>query len=106
MVRTKEPIPRSEVRKPEWLQGTASEVWDQYAPELIQLGLLTGMDCETFSAFCVASARMRDTPDSVNAPILNQIRVLGACFGMSPAERTRFTAQAQEPKAVAVAGMR
>ena len=68
-----------------WPTGTGAKVWRQYAPELVELGLLTGMDVETFSAFCVLAAKMRDHPDRMGPGDFGQLRLLGATFGMSPA---------------------
>ena len=94
-VKTNEPKPTSVARKPDWLEGTAAEVWDEYAPQLIQLGLLTGVDVELFAAFCTLAATLRDTPEKMRPAHFGQLRMLSSCFGMSPAERTRFSAPAE-----------
>jgi phage terminase small subunit len=94
--RTKEPTATGKVRKPSWLDGTAVDVWRQYAPELEEIGLLTSVDVEVFAAFCCLAARMRDNPDRMTATDFGHLRLLGAVFGMSPAERSRIVVQSPD----------
>jgi phage terminase small subunit len=90
-------MPKSEARKPAWLNETEAQVWDQYAPQLLELGLLTGMDVETFSAFCRLAAKIR-TQTTVNPNDVAQLRLIAACFGMTPSDRPRLSApEQQEP---------
>jgi phage terminase small subunit len=106
--RTKEPTATGKVRKPSWLDGTAGQIWKEYAPQLEEIGLLTSVDVEVFSAFCCLAARMRENPDNMKAADFGHLRLLGATFGMSPAERSRITVQPQDEKTSlrGAAGMR
>jgi len=41
---------------PEWLSDAAREEWDRLAPEIEELGLLTGADRAAFAGYCSAYA--------------------------------------------------
>ncbi|HEW79406.1 MAG TPA: phage terminase small subunit P27 family [Phycisphaerales bacterium] len=42
--------------KPQHLTGLASELWDKWAPELVQKGFLTPLDGATFTVLCQSHA--------------------------------------------------
>src|SRR5262249_16872713 len=44
---------------PNWLDDIAKAKWAQIAPELIQLGLLTSVDGDSFAAYCQAFAEFQ-----------------------------------------------
>jgi hypothetical protein len=58
------------------------------------------------AAFCLLAAKMRTKPDRMGAQDYAQLRMLGAVFGMGPAERTGLTSKAKEQAAIQKAGMR
>jgi phage terminase small subunit len=105
-VNPNEPQPEGPVRKPDWLEGTASEVWDEYAPQLTELGLLTSIDTLPFCGLCILAARMRDEPDKMRSCDFGQLRLLAVTFGMAPTERARFTESAGKDKASSRASLR
>lgn len=71
-----EPIPAQlEVRPPTWLKGDARKLWDQYAPDLVDKGVLKFWDVPTFAWACrqyVAGLRSLDKVDSEGPTIKGQ----------------------------------
>ncbi|MFJ4687067.1 phage terminase small subunit P27 family [Streptomyces sp. NPDC088789] len=60
-INTDEPQPDSgDVAAPGWLGAEAMEVWEEYAPDLEAVRVLTSWDVEAFAAWCDAAARRRD----------------------------------------------
>lgn len=104
------PVPLAPSR-PDWVDGKAAEIWDEYAPKLERLGILTEIDGLAFGALCVEMAeyiKMRgDATDSVQefstgarqvAPeitiahkCLDKARALFAEFGLTPSSRARLS---------------
>ena len=96
---------------PEWLSDGAREKWEELALRLHNLGLLTEIDLDVFSAYCVSWSNWRSAEDSVkefgptttaqsgytqvSAHVtraknhLAEIIKLGALLGLSPSARTR-----------------
>lgn len=85
-----EPAPEGAIVKPKLKPGP-SKVWDQYAPELIRLGLLTSLDIDLFAQWCeLAWFLRRCKPEERTAAALAQLRVIGGAFGMGASERARI----------------
>jgi phage terminase small subunit len=78
---------------PAWLDGTAAVVWQEYAPQLTELGLLRRLDTESFTAFCLQAAKMRDHPDRMSPADYAQLRIIGEAFGMNPSARSRIVVE-------------
>lgn len=130
----KRPLPKGEPRPdptraivaPPVLGEAARALWDEMAPELIRLGVLTFVDAPSFAAYCrawgviveaeVAMARMAAADPVMGAlvirtaggtPIQNPMLGIinrawkdlvryGAEFGLTPAARARITTQPQD----------
>jgi len=45
------------VAAPEWLKGAALEIWNQRAPGLVRMRLLSATDTDAFARYCVNFAR-------------------------------------------------
>ena len=97
---------------PSWLSETAKQEWARVAPELERFGLLTELDSACFSGYCSAYAEWRETqeilqregwtyttsqgqvrprPEAIiSRHALDQMRKLGALFGMTPSDRGRM----------------
>lgn len=61
-----EPQPGADaIEPPNWLSAQAVEVWERYAPDLIDKGVLTAWDCEAFACWCDAVVRRRDAAGHV-----------------------------------------
>lgn len=109
-----EPKPAaSDEAPPTWLRGdpSAIAVWNEFAPEMIRLGLLTKVDrllfaslCERVSVYRRAARKLRRDLTQESGPngrvkrpeteiakgAIDTIRALAAGFGMSPADRARL----------------
>jgi phage terminase small subunit len=85
-----EPKPEGEVVRPRFLKGRAAGIWDEYAPELIRLGVLTSIDAHTFAAWCALTAEFERAPTKMLAAKITQMRGLAASFGMDASSRTRL----------------
>lgn len=85
-----EPVPSGAVIKPRFLTGRASKVWDEYAPGLIRVGLITAADRHAFAALCCLMAEFEAEPRDMVASRIAQMRALWAEFGMTPSARTRL----------------
>jgi len=109
------------VVKPSYLSKRASEKWDDLAPHLEAMGVLTAADVDMLAAYCESYARWRvlvelaaksppvfkrvvkagDDPVFVRNPIWSQVRdataelrVLAREFGFSPSARSGIDGQA------------
>lgn len=121
----KRPLNRAEPRPepkvpdcPAYLVGQARAEWERIAPELLRLGLLTGIDAAALAGYCLAYATVAEAerhlapaPDGrsrlvVKAPqsgyamqnpfvgirnaALDQMRKFLVEFGMTPSSRSRI----------------
>lgn len=107
-----EPQPaEGEVTAPEELSDDARAVWDQLAPDLIRVGVLTAWDVPAFVMVCEVLARYRQATKLVNGSALlvqgpngfvknpallvqREAEVtfaqLGARFGLTPSDRSQL----------------
>src|SRR5918994_921746 len=79
-----EPKPTPGCKKPSFVKGKCARIWNQYAPELERLGLLTSVDGPLFAAWCFLVAKMEKDFDSMSAADISQLRLTSAVFGMEP----------------------
>jgi phage terminase small subunit len=92
-----EPQPQGEVEKPRFLKGRAAKLWDQYAPELIRLRVLTVIDAHNFAAWCSLAAEFEKDPAGMVAAKIGQMRGLASSFGMDAAARARLGGSGEKP---------
>jgi phage terminase small subunit len=83
-----EPKPEGKAVRPKFLRGRAAELWDEYAPKLEAMGVLTDVDAHLFAAWCSLAAEMEKRPMSPAG--VAQFRGLSAAFGMEPSARARL----------------
>lgn len=61
-----EPQPEvGDVEPPDWLSAKARDIWNLRAPELMALGVLTGIDADTFGAYCQTCVDYLEAVDNV-----------------------------------------
>lgn len=89
-INAKEPVPPGQVRRPAFLEGRAAELWDEYAPALVALKVLTPVDAHTFAAWCALTAQFEADPAGMVAAKITQMRGLAASFGLEPSARARL----------------
>jgi len=88
-----EPRPGGVAQKPAFLEGRASQIWDQYTPQLIANNLLTSLDGHSFAVWCSLAAELEHSPERMTASRIAQLRAIGSCFGLDPSSRSRLSAQ-------------
>lgn len=96
-----EPEPRGEAVMPAWLLDfpRAVAVWQEVAPRIQAMGLLTDADQETFARYCALTAEHRKDPEAFPASKMARLDSLEARFGMDPSSRARLGgAAAKKPK--------
>src|SRR5262245_41098800 len=104
-----EPTPAlATAEPPKWLDDTAIEVWNDVAPELVRLGLLTQVDrhalagaCRWWAVYRKLDASLRDETVEVSQSQGRKFRIaqqafasamtVFARFGVTPSERARLT---------------
>jgi phage terminase small subunit len=91
-----EPKPASGCEKPKFLKGRAARIWDEYAPELERIGLLTTVDGHVFAAWCTLAAELESQAGKMSAPRIAQMRMLAAAFGLEPSSRARLVVKPDE----------
>jgi phage terminase small subunit len=85
-----EPKPVGPVTRPTFMGGRAAELWDEYAPKLIELGILTSVDAHMFAVWCSLMADFETDPTEFNANRISQMRALASSFGMDSSSRSRM----------------
>ena len=96
---------------PDWIDDTATKEWQRLAPLLVRAGVLTEMDLDALTAYCVAWCTWKDATQKIRAfgmviktktgypiqspyiPIANTamttMKGLMTEFGMTPSSRNR-----------------
>jgi phage terminase small subunit len=78
--------------KPASLAGRAAEIWDEFAPELVAIGMLTSRDVLMFALWCQLGAKIET--GELSSALVTQFRLLGNDFGCSPSGKGRECAPA------------
>lgn len=92
-----EPKPKGPGTRPLWLRAGAVKVWDEYAPILLGMGLLTEADAEMFGVWCSLAALFRKNPASVPASKIARMDALSQRFGLDPSSRSRMSVKPEPP---------
>jgi P27 family predicted phage terminase small subunit len=103
---------------PRWLKADARAIWDELAPELHRLGLLTQIDVAVLAAACRWWAIYRRADRALNGPLLAETKANGrharpeygiaqrafheamrvfSRFGVTPSDRLHLRAPAAKP---------
>jgi phage terminase small subunit len=91
-----EPRPTLGCKRPKFLKGRAARIWDEYAPELERIGVLTAVDGHLFAAWCTLAAELETQAGKMSAPRIAQMRMLAAAFGLEPSSRARLVVKSDE----------
>lgn len=88
---TSEPEPpQGEIKRPAYLKYRAAELWDEYAPALVEMGTLTVVDVPNFAMWCKLAAEFEDNFAGMNASMIAQARMLAASLGMDASARAKL----------------
>src|SRR5687767_13719332 len=68
--------------KPACLSGRSSEIWDEFAPDLINQGMLTFADTLMFAVWCSLASKIEE--GDLKPALVTQFRLIGNDFGLSP----------------------
>src|SRR5688500_17548012 len=82
--------PEGPVVRPEFLKYRAAELWDEYAPPLIEMGTLTQVDVPNLATWCVLMAAFEEEKSKMNASTIAQMRMLAASLGMDASARAKL----------------
>lgn len=88
-----EPQPSGTAQRPDWLPLGARLVWDQYAPLLTRVGLLTAADADTFGRWCSLASEFRSAPADMPASKIARMDALEQRFGLDPSSRSRISVE-------------
>lgn len=75
---------------PAWLRAGGIRVWNEYAPILRRLGVLTDADAETFAQWCTLAAMFRKNPVVMPAGKIARMDAIAQRFGLDPSSRSRM----------------
>jgi P27 family predicted phage terminase small subunit len=105
------PAPPSSTDAPAWLDETGAAFWDEYAPQLVKLGLMTALDVPEFAAACQQESlyqqltavvlahptwkRAKDLDTRAGRALAHRDRIL-ARFGFDPSSRSKLSVAPQK----------
>lgn len=92
-----EPTPEGHAEPPGWMRPAARKIWDEYAPKLDYLGVLTDIDAEAFAQWCTLASMFRRKPVDMPASKLARMDSLAQQFGLTPSSRTRIKVTPKKP---------
>jgi phage terminase small subunit len=84
--------PKGDVLAPAWLKRDRRSMaaWNEYAPKLIEMGVLTVVDVAMFAAWCSLYAEFQKAPDRIPANRIARMDALAGQFGLNPSARARM----------------
>ncbi|MDQ3275179.1 MAG: P27 family phage terminase small subunit [Actinomycetota bacterium] len=95
-INTREPVPTGPVVRPAFLVGRRAEIWDEYAPALVALKVLSPIDAHTFATWCCLAAELEEDPAGMLAARISQMRALASSFGLDASARARLGLNGKE----------
>lgn len=116
---TREPKPAKKAPTcPAWLEPEAKKEWRRLAKQMVEIGILTDIDRDSFAGYCQAYARWKEaeefisqhgsivrTPSgywqtvpqvSIAQTYLKQMNRIAEQFGLTPAARSRIVAGSEK----------
>ena len=84
--------PEGEVLPPAWLKRSkrALEAWEEYAPMLVEMGVLKTADAPMFAIWCSLYAEFQRKPTQIPANRIARMDALAGVFGLNPSARARM----------------
>lgn len=98
-----EPKPEGPAVRPKFLKGRSRKIWDEFAPIVEKMGLLTSADAMPFARWCVLQAEFEKDADRFPASKMARMDSLEARFGLDPSSRARLGTGRKKPRANAFA---
>jgi phage terminase small subunit len=96
--RHSEPTAEGEPVKPKFIKGSASRIWDEYAPKLVKMGTLKAVDSAGFATWCFLESEFQKEPSRMTAALFTQKRAYEERFGMSAGARAKLSVGDAEKK--------
>jgi phage terminase small subunit len=90
--RQHEPQIEGEVKKPAYLKGRAARIWDEYAPQLIQAGILNALGSYSFATWCCLEAEWEEGPQRMNSARIAVKKAYGGAFGLDASSQAKVVA--------------
>lgn len=72
------------------MKKRAAAIWDEYAPMVEEMGLLTPVDVPAFAMLCSLIAQAQRDPEGIPAARISRMESLFSRFGMDPSSRARL----------------
>ena len=88
-------VPAGVPDPPDYLDAAALELWEELAPILAKMGVLTVADRHALGLLCDSFSRWRDMPE--NTTRRTEFRRLLAEFGLTPSSRSSIKVPSQPP---------
>jgi phage terminase small subunit len=88
--------PEGHATRPKFLKGRAAKIWEEYAPQLTKLGVLTSIDAHQFATWCSLAAQLEDDPEGLDTSRIAQMSKIASCFGMDPSARAKLCIVSRE----------
>lgn len=91
--------PQGKLSHPEWMNIDAKVVWDELAPNLIKMGVLTPIDVNAFARYCelyadfIMSSRLGMQGLELKVKLNIQLTRLESKFGLSASDRVGLPMQ-------------
>lgn len=93
------PAPEGEVVRPDFLKHRELELWNEYAPRCIEMGVLTPADELSFANWCVLQAEFETQKARMPAAMIAQLRIYAETFCMTAPARAKNGTGREKPKA-------
>lgn len=101
---TDEPRPQLGAVAPQWVRDDLRMLarWQEHAPRLTRLGLLTEVDAGALAAICLLEVKLADMVEAAAggaalANVTRELRALWSRFGMTPADRAKVHGLKADP---------
>lgn len=86
-----EPKPKIGAEAPAWLGKRARKFWDNLAPQLVGIRVLTEVDAQALAVLCtlLVEFQMKARAGQTSVTLASEIRAYLGRFGMTPSDRAK-----------------